>query len=329
MDSLNKLKKWLGIKDSLKLFEREQRGIYSTEPIEKNKIIIKIKSKYLLEYQQISSIYPIDDIEEANSLVAFYLTKLYFDKNEFWFDYIESMPINISEFPFFWSQQDLNYLKQTSFYSIVDTNYITYLDTIQQDFDIIYEFNIINEIIQNIDMNIDRDEFYNTYLRFRILVGSRIFGYNKYGNETSGMVPYIDLINHSETPNTIWYFDDTLDSFVLISTKYISKGEELCDNYGVKNNIEFLLYYGFTLETNQNPNPILSFDLNNTHYFFNLQYDIIQFNYYDFEKKNILKKKLKNILSHHINKITSITNTNIINIFNDEIKIINFLLLHL
>jgi hypothetical protein len=120
MNTFNKLKKWLGINDSLKLFEREQRGLYSTQPIEKNKIIIKIKSKNLLEYQKIYLELPIDGIEEANSLVAFYLTKLYFEKNEFWLNYIESLPMNLSEFPIFWSQNELNNLKYTSFYCLKD-----------------------------------------------------------------------------------------------------------------------------------------------------------------------------------------------------------------
>ena len=331
-NQFNKLKKWLGIKDSLKLFEREQRGIYSTEPIEKNKIIMKIKSKYLLEYQQIYSIYPIDDIEEANSLVAFYLTKLYYECDEFWSNYIESMPYNLDEFPIFWSQTELNFLKQTSFYCLTDTeaNYISHLDKIQQDFFIIKQFDEQNEIIQkNSEQNISDEQLYQTYLKFRILVGSRIFGYVKYGNETSGMVPYVDLINHSDMPNTAWYFDDNLDSFVLISTKYIAKGEELCDNYGDKNNIELLLYYGFTLETNQN--SILSFDINKINYIFKNNFNPDEINNYDMEKKIILKNKLKNIYSHHNEKISSriITNTNIINIYKDEIKIINFLLANL
>ena len=42
LNSLNRLKKWLGIKDTLKMFEREERGIYTTEPIKEKSIIIKM-----------------------------------------------------------------------------------------------------------------------------------------------------------------------------------------------------------------------------------------------------------------------------------------------
>jgi hypothetical protein len=323
MNSFDKLKKWLGIKDTLKLFEREQRGIYSTIPIEKNKIIIKIKSKYLLEFQYIYSIYPIEDIEEANSLVAFYLTKLFYDKDEFWSEYIKSFPTDLTEFVVFWSEKNLNNIKQTSLYNWRDANYPLHMEKIQQDFDVINDYNHNNQIIQNVD----DDEFYNNWLRFRILVGSRIFGYIKFGNETIGMVPYVDMINHSLMPNTTWYFDDGLDSFVLKSTKYINKGEEICDNYGVKNNVELLLYYGFTLDSN--PNPILSFDIGKTNYFFGLDYPIANLSELDLNNKNLIKKKLEIIYSHHKKKILFTTNKDIINIFNDEIKIINFLLVNL
>lgn len=320
MNSLNRLKKWLGIKDSLKMFEREERGIYTTEPIKEGCIVIKIKSKYLLEYQQIYSIYPIDEIEEANSLVAFYLTKLYLDKDEFWSSYINTLPDDLNEFPYYWNEQELNYLKSTSFYSSVETNFPTHLETIQTDFDIIYQYNTEKEIIQNCK----KEELWNIYIKFRILVGSRIFGYLKYSNETSGMVPYIDLLNHSGDPNTIWYWDNKLNSFVLMATRNINKGEELTDNYGVKNNIELLLYYGFTICSN--PTSILSFNLNGIDYTFSLQYDLIKLEQLETKYKYELKKKLEKIHSNHKDKISNIKNTNILNIYKDEINIAKLLL---
>jgi hypothetical protein len=320
MNSLDKLKKWLKIKDGLKLFNRNQRGVYTTENIEKNKIIIKIKSKYLIEYQDIYSRYPIDNIAEANSLVAFYLTKLHYEQDNFWKNYLDTMPTDLSEFPYFWPRAKLNHLKQTSFYSNEEINYQTHLDAINQDFEIIEQFNQDNDIISNISY----DELYDTYLRFRILVGSRIFGYLKKGNETSGMVPYIDLLNHSEIPNTLWYFDDDLDSFVLISTRNINKGEELTDNYGNKNNIELLLYYGFTLDSN--PLSILSTQIDNIHYSFTNDFNVIEISNYDVKIKKKLKDKLEKIHINHKKKIQLCIDTDITNILSGEIKIIKLLL---
>jgi hypothetical protein len=113
----------------------------------------------------------------------------------------------------------------------------------------------------------------------------------------------------------------------LISTKYIPKGEEICDNYGIKNNIELLLYYGFTLESN--PNPVLSFDIGETNYFFNLNFDMDKLNELSQDEKIKLKMRLENIYRHHLHKIVQSKNPNITNIFRDEIKITKLLLVNL
>lgn len=323
METFVKLKKWLGINDKLGLFDRDERGIYTTESIVKGSIIIKIKPKYLLEYQQIYSIYPIDNIIEANSLVAFYLTKLFIEKDEFWLPYIKTLPEDLTNFPYFWNEKELKYLKNTSFFTSIETNYQTHIETIQSDFDIIYDYNVENSIIPNIN----KDDFFDIYIRFRILVGSRIFGYQKFGNETSGMVPYIDLLNHSSEPNTVWTWDDLSNHFVLIAIKNINKGEELTDNYGNKNNIELLLYYGFTIGSNSI--SILSFDINNVNYSFDSHFDLVKLNQFSDETKNKIKQKLEKILSQHMKNLFNISNKNIINIYNDEIKIIKLLLVNL
>jgi len=330
VESFNKLKKWLGIKDSLKLFERKQRGIYSTEFIEKNKIIIRIKSKFLIEFQHIYKLYQIDGIEEANSIIAFYLTKLFFDSNEYWLNYLNTFPTDISEFPVCWNKSEINNLTLTSVMvnNLTDgmannfTSINSYLESIMNDFEIIKEYNEVNHIIENID----DDNFFSTYFKYRVLVGSRIFGYVKHGVQTSGMVPYIDMINHSIEPNTTWYFDDEIESFVLVSTCVIPKNQEIFDDYGIKNNVDFLLFYGFTIQSSINPNPILRLNLGGILYDFSLHTNIN-----DFDSKEItkdIKKKLFDIYNHHTNKLNKnqIFNENLINIYNDEIKVIRYLL---
>ena len=311
----DEMKKWLGIKDSLKLFNRTTRGIYSTVPIEKNNIIIRIKSKYLLEYQKINKLYPIDGIEQVNSIVSFHLTKLYFEQDEFWSRYIDLLPSDVSEFIMFWNPQDFDMIQRTSLKNDIDTH----IESIENDFDLISLFNQKHKIIPN---QISKEEFYQTWLRFRLLVGSRIFGYNKQGVETSGLIPYIDMINHSVKPNATWYFDNSSDTFVLVSAEQIIAGEEIVDNYGVTNNQELLLYYGFTIV--QNPNPIIKLCLEDTNYQFDLTSSTNTIVSED-EKKNIIDK-LGQIYQHHNKMIPKIKNPNILNIYLDEISVIEHLL---
>ena len=130
------------------------------------------------------------------------------------------------------------------------------------------------------------------------------------------------MINHSVKPNTTWYFDNSSDTFVLVSVEKIVAGEEIVDNYGVTNNQELLLYYGFTIR--QNPNPIIKLCLEDTNYQFDLTSSIDTIVSED-EKKNIVDK-LEQIYQHHNKIIPKIKNLNILNIYLDEISVIEHLL---
>ena len=309
-NTFDELKNKLGIKDSLALYDRVERGIYSTVPIEKNNVIIRIKSKYLLEFQKIENLYPINGIEHVNSIVAFHLTNLFYEQDEFWSCYINLLPSDLSEFVLFWKGQELDMIANTS----LQMEMHQHIESIENDYWLIYLFNKENNIIPD-------ENFYSTWLKFRILVGSRIFGYNKYGEETSGIVPYIDMINHSFEPNTTWYFDNNSDSFVLVSTERIPANKEIVDNYGTKNNLELLLYYGFTIK--ENPNPIVKFCLNDVVYEFDNNSTLTI--YSNEEIENIIVK-INQIYSHHLKILPKIKNSNISNIYLDEITVIKNLL---
>jgi hypothetical protein len=181
-------------------------------------------------------------------------------------NYLDTFPTNISEFPICWNKSELYKLGLTSLVSSGFTNIDSHMESILNDFEVINEYNKNNKIITGVD----NETFFSIFFRYRILVGSRIFGYVKYGMNTSGMIPYIDMINHSIESNTTWYFDDKLDSFVLVSTCEIPKNQEIVDNYGIKNNVDLFLYYGFTLDWSINPNPIIRLCIDTYSYEFGL-----------------------------------------------------------
>ena len=79
------------------------------------------------------------------------------------------------------------------------------------------------------------------YNHWRTIVGSRNFNCGA-GRETC-IVPIADLFNHSETPNTKWFFKDK--TFFIIATTHIGKYEEIFDTYGPKSNYYNMLYYNF------------------------------------------------------------------------------------
>jgi len=92
--NLTELKTYLEIQDDICMFDRSERGLYSTKKIKKDDIVIKIKRKYLLEYNYICKVYTdhtsfkefhidfVDKLLEVNSLVAYYLYKLKYNYND-------------------------------------------------------------------------------------------------------------------------------------------------------------------------------------------------------------------------------------------------------
>lgn len=341
MNSLNELKNWMNIKDNIKIFDRPERGMYSTKDIKKNQVIIKIKSKYILSYNNIYAKHPINNIDEKNSLVAFYLLKLFKENDEWWLPYISSFPNDISEYLYYWSNNNLKLLNNTSIMTNGFYNYKSHMESLEYDWSVIYSYIKENNLFESNTYN-NYDELYDLYIKFRILVGSRIFGYKIHDVDDSGMVPYIDMINHSFESNTAWFYDDNIDCFILLATKDILKGMEILDDYGNKSNIDLLLFYGFTLPNN--PYSILRVKINNKIYEINSNL-IINMNeiideldesyptdtvgtmyLININKEDNFKNKIKYLYDHHINELVKIKDQNIKNIYIDEIFIMKQLI---
>ena len=84
------------------------------------------------------------------------------------------------------------------------------------------------------------------------LVSSRNFGRrgSNFLEDVNTMVPYLDLLNHSDKYNTWWYYDDKRKGFVCYAVRDIKKGEEITDSYGKHDNVYLYSVYGFVLKDN-------------------------------------------------------------------------------
>lgn len=324
MNNFNKLKKWLNKdKDNLRMFNKESRGIYSIKDIKSGERILEIPEKYMLEFSKIDNTKLSNKLYNTNSYVAYYLLLESLKKKSYWKIYLDTLPTILDEYIYYYDKVKLSQLKNTSMMCSKTYNYTEHIKNIKKDSKIIYKWFIKNDINNNMLINNkinNEKDFFELFLKFRIYICSRIFGYDKKNNIECGMIPYADLFNHSENSNTTWYYDDNKKVFVVEAIKNIKKNHEIYDTYGDKTNIELILYYGFSIKNNKYSE--LNFILNN---------NLITLNY---NNKNFIidekiKKKIKKILEHHIKKIESgeITDNNILNIYNDEINIINHHLL--
>jgi hypothetical protein len=82
------------------------------------------------------------------------------------------------------------------------------------------------------------------------LVGTRNFGRPESFCDINTMVPYLDLINHSDKNNTYWYYEDMDSGYTLIAVRDIEKNEEITDSYGRYHNSMLYRTYGFVIPGN-------------------------------------------------------------------------------
>ena len=186
---------------------------------------------------------------------------LYEEKNPKYKYYFDLLPKDFSNFPIFYTNKELEYLKGSPFLSQI----------LEKKEDMKSDYNKICEYLP------DFKQF--SYLKFieaRVLISSRIFGISINENKTDVLAPFADLLNHKRPRQTQWYFDDNLQSFVIQATENIKEGNEIFDSYGKKTNARFLLNYGFCLDDNDTSEYLLTINFNDTYPMFDLKKNFFQ-----------------------------------------------------
>ena len=79
------------------------------------------------------------------------------------------------------------------------------------------------------------------------------------------MVPGVDLADHNPYPSCSVTEDVTKESFLLVASKKIQKGEALTINYGPLSSDELLSDYGFTVDNNPNDKMTINCDYDLLH----------------------------------------------------------------
>lgn len=82
------------------------------------------------------------------------------------------------------------------------------------------------------------------------LVATRNFGRPESYYDLSTMVPFLDLINHSDKNNSYWFYDDLVFGYTLIAGRDIKQNEEISDLYGKYHNSYLYTTYGFVIPGN-------------------------------------------------------------------------------
>ena len=246
----------------------DYRGVLAKGNILKDEIIMTIPKECLISLEtalETSYGKKIGEFmyNELNSpkhcLLSSFL--LYEEKNPKYKYYFDLLPKDFSNFPIFYTNKELEYLKGSPFLSQI----------LEKKEDMKNDYNKICEYLP------DFKQF--SYLKFveaRVLISSRIFGISINENKTDVLAPFADLLNHKRPRQTQWYFDDNLQSFVIQATENIKEGNEIFDSYGKKTNARFLLNYGFCLDDNDTSEYLLTINFNDTYPMFDLKNNFFQ-----------------------------------------------------
>jgi histone-lysine N-methyltransferase SETD3 len=274
-------------------YSDEYRGVCAKSKIVKEEIIMTIPKECLISLELAMETNVGKEIgkfmySELNSpkhclLSAFLLTE---EKSEKWKFYFDLLPKDFSNFPIFYTEKELEYLKGSPF---------------------------LNQVLdKKIDMKIDYEKIcfyipsyslfsYQNFCEARMMISSRIFGIQMGENKTDVLAPFADLLNHKRPRQTQWYYDNMLESFVIQAIEDINEGSEIFDSYGKKTNSRFLLNYGFSLENNDSSEYPLTVSFNNSYPLFEVKKNLFQS---DFElvktfnlNNNIYESQLLELLS--------------------------------
>ncbi len=154
--------------------------------------------------------------------------------NSLFNNYFKTLPHNFSTFPINYNQEEKELLKE----SFLFKRLIKFEKDVNKTF---------KSLIKT-GLNLNYSEFLPIYL----LIQSRSFGLDTAEKTIDALVPFADMFNTSLNPKPcFWYFDDE-NNFIAQSTRAISKGEEINIRYNEGYNTDYLLYYGFTIDNNQN-----------------------------------------------------------------------------
>ena len=319
IDNFIKLKEWLHMEnDNLHMYDTDIRGIYSDKDIKEDEIILAIPQKYIFDYSEIK----FKKMKNLLNKNSHHILNLYIEMNKkdsFYQPFFNTLPQNMNNFVDFYSEDDLKLLEHTSLSCENEYSHREKIIDMKKDSKIMYKYLKENNKLN--EKHNKYSKFYREYLRLKNLVDSRIFSYDKNKKEAITIVPYADLFNHSLDENTYWCFNDDKNQFEMSATKDIPKNTQIYDSYGEKSNLKLLFYYGFTIPNN--PFSVVCIDKPNSDdtYEYTIKSKLKKNKNYDY-----IIEKLQIIYNHHMKYIKTITNNDLLNIYNDEINIIKKLL---
>ena len=224
------------------------RYIITSQNIYKNEKLLYIPDNvslsqiHKLVFRKCLEAYGPDEGNEFDCLVYFMTIDKYNTSSFFkpYYDYLPQM--NKSDFITDFTQKEIDIYKDIGITKGIESYnrfYKKAFEPVEQRLKNFSEKNKIKyeKIINEFKYNFD-------------LVATRNFRRPESYYDLSTMVPFLDLINHSDKNNSYWFYDDSVFGYTLIAGRDIKQNEEISDLYGKYHNSYLYTTYGFVIPGN-------------------------------------------------------------------------------
>ena len=108
-----------------------------------------------------------------------------------------------------------------------------------------------------------------------MIIASRAFGTFIDGKETTSLIPYADMLNHSRPKSAKYWYCLEKQGFVMTAVEDIPQGAQVFDTYGTKSNRLFFMNYGFVPQSNPFNDMLILAKMNESDPMFNQKMDLL------------------------------------------------------
>eukprot|EP00826_Nyctotherus_ovalis_P056957 TRINITY_DN7776_c0_g1_i5.p1 TRINITY_DN7776_c0_g1~~TRINITY_DN7776_c0_g1_i5.p1 ORF type:complete len:558 (+),score=117.68 TRINITY_DN7776_c0_g1_i5:94-1767(+) len=232
----------------------DYRSVHARVKLKRHELLLQIP-KHLIITLEIAKKTPIGAkikatmpklLSPKHSLMTVCILQEMHDAESKWKPFIDMLPQSTSNFPIFFTQEELSWLEGSPFLVHVKDK----IEDIASDY---------MEIVEKVPefSRFSLQEFSHV----RMLVSSRVFATHLDGRHTDSLVPLADMFNYGP-PQVAWEYREDSKAFFVESVETVARGTELYEAYGRKCNSRYFLNYGFVLENNDRNEVPIKLDLN-------------------------------------------------------------------
>lgn len=251
--------------------EGTERGIISHDLKKDGPSLVKLPFDSIMTILSTKGT-PLESLISAcreDDLLSIFLLYEKFERknNSKWHNHIEILPETYHNIANYTDQELDNYIKGSNLYYVAKK----WKKQISTDFLDLKSNLAANTVNLKMDISSQPSFTFNNYLWALSTIWSRFISIQRVDKTSrsivfyKGMVPFVDIFNHTSTSKCSHMFSERNNQFTVIRDKsqQFNSGEEISLNYGLVPNSKLLMLYGFALLDNTSGSVDVYVSMNN------------------------------------------------------------------